>query len=373
MVPSEPEPSPPRRILMAVTGLSPQVVTETLYALAVASDPAWIPDEIQLITTAEGAKRARLALLSEKPGWFRRLLQDHSLPSVQFGPQNIHLLKDALGKPLSDIRTPEDNKCTADFITERVREITDMNSELHVSIAGGRKTMGYYLGYALSLFGRPQDRLSHVLVSEPFESCWDFFYPTPYSQVITTRDSKLADTADAEVTLAQIPFVSLRGGLPKRLQKGHASFSQTVEVAQRALQPAELIIDLENRRLSVAREIVCLPPADMAFYSLFARRRKEGKHHVRWTDPSIADEYLGEYARIVGQFSSAYESAGQRLKDGATKEWFEERKSKTNGQLKNILGETLAGPYLIESKGGKPKTCFGLALKSESIRFGLLM
>jgi CRISPR-associated protein (TIGR02584 family) len=28
---------------------------------------------------------------------------------------------------------------------------------------GERKTMGFYVGYALSLFGRAQDRLSHVI------------------------------------------------------------------------------------------------------------------------------------------------------------------------------------------------------------------
>src|SRR5260221_10737988 len=39
------------RVLLAVTGLSPQIVTETLYALAVARDPGWIPSEIRLITT----------------------------------------------------------------------------------------------------------------------------------------------------------------------------------------------------------------------------------------------------------------------------------------------------------------------------------
>ena len=35
--------SPPRRILLCVTGLTPQVVTETLYALAIAGDRPWIP------------------------------------------------------------------------------------------------------------------------------------------------------------------------------------------------------------------------------------------------------------------------------------------------------------------------------------------
>lgn len=37
--------------------------------------------------------------------------------------------------------------------------------------------MGFFVGYALSLFGRAQDRLSHVLVSDPFESLTDFYYP----------------------------------------------------------------------------------------------------------------------------------------------------------------------------------------------------
>ncbi|MEF8766960.1 hypothetical protein [Candidatus Accumulibacter contiguus] len=51
----------PRRILVAVTGLSPQIVTETLYALAVApSGTAFVPTEIHLITTRSGAEKASL-------------------------------------------------------------------------------------------------------------------------------------------------------------------------------------------------------------------------------------------------------------------------------------------------------------------------
>ncbi len=48
----------PRRILLAVTGLTPQVITETLYALAVQRQPAFIPTEIHLLTTHEGAEAA---------------------------------------------------------------------------------------------------------------------------------------------------------------------------------------------------------------------------------------------------------------------------------------------------------------------------
>ena len=78
-----------RRILLAVTGLSPQVVTETLYALAVKREPAFVPTEVVVVTTAEGAERVRLSLLSEDPGWFERLRRDYDLPPIAFGPERV--------------------------------------------------------------------------------------------------------------------------------------------------------------------------------------------------------------------------------------------------------------------------------------------
>ncbi|HPE05641.1 MAG TPA: CRISPR-associated ring nuclease Csm6, partial [Thauera sp.] len=267
-----------RRILLAVTGLSPQIVTETLYALAIATDPPFIPTEIHLVTTAEGAERARLALLSDKLGWFHRLCLDYTLPPIAFDATHIHVLRDTDGRPMSDIRSPQDNLACADFITEQVRTLTaDPDTALHVSIAGGRKTMGFFLGYALSLFGRPQDRLSHVLVSEPFENTWSFFYPTPYENVIETADKKLADARDARVSLAEIPFVSLRHGLPSALLDGRASFNATVDAARAALGPARLEIDLGSREVRAAGRSFRLPPAELAILAVFARRALAGE------------------------------------------------------------------------------------------------
>jgi len=39
----------------------------------------------------------------------------------------------------------------------------DPNIQLHVSLAGGRKSMRFFAAYALSLWGRDIDRLTHVL------------------------------------------------------------------------------------------------------------------------------------------------------------------------------------------------------------------
>jgi CRISPR-associated protein (TIGR02584 family) len=363
----------PRRILLAVTGLTPQVVTETLYALAVQRQPPFIPTEIHLLTTAEGAEEARLGLLSADPGWFHRLCRDYELPAMDFDARHIQVLRDAAGAPLDDIRTPADNQRAADTITETLRTLTaDPDAALHVSIAGGRKTMGYYLGYALSLFGRPQDCLSHVLVSAPFEGCPAFYYPTRYPNVITLRDNKLADTRDAQVTLAEIPFVRLRDGLNQRLLTGVASFGQTVEAAQRALLPPELVIDLPGRLLTAAGERVDLAPVDLAFYSLLARRQCQGKGFVRRGADGLDQAFLPEYRQIVGDHSGDLERIEAALAQGMDVAYFDQRKSRVNGTLEEVLGRQLAAPYLIQAEGKRPKTRFGVGLAAEAIRFGTI-
>ncbi len=171
----------PRRILLVVIGMTPQIVTETLYKLAVQGRPAFVPTEIHLITTSEGAESAKLALLGlgTEPGWFQRLQEDYSLPPIHFGEDTVHVIADTEGNFIDDDQSTAHNRIASDFITHTVHAMTeDPDSALHVSLAGGRKTMSFYAGYALSLYGRLQDRLSHVLVSEPFQNR-EFFYPPP--------------------------------------------------------------------------------------------------------------------------------------------------------------------------------------------------
>ena len=86
-----------RRVVLAVSGLSPQILTETLYALASSSEDTFIPTEVHLITSAEGARRAELSLLSQDMGWFHRLCQDYRLPEIKFDKSHIHVMCDAKG------------------------------------------------------------------------------------------------------------------------------------------------------------------------------------------------------------------------------------------------------------------------------------
>lgn len=360
-----------RRVLLVVTGLAPQVVTETLYASMREGADA-LPHEVHIVTTAEGANRARLALLSDSPGGFHRLLADYGLAPIAFDATRIHVLRDAAGEPLADIRSAADNACAADQIAELVRRFTlDPTTRLHVSLAGGRKTLGFFAGYALSLWGRDHDRLTHVLVSEPFESSWDFFYPTPYEQVIETREGKLADCRQAEVTLADLPFVRLRHGLPATLLSGQAGFAEAVFAAQSRLGPPRLVINLQAQRIEAGGKQIGLAPAELAFLAWFARRAQHQADGITCPmdgAPSgeYAADYLAEYRRIRSLIDDDGRAAA-RYRYGMTKADFEERKSKLKRALTNALGAA-AAPYLIVGEGRRPMR-FRLALRPEAVHF----
>jgi len=265
----------PRRVLVCVTGLSPQIVTETLYALCVQQPVPWVPHEVHLITTKRGAENARLALLSESPGWFHRFISDWQLSGIQFDTQTIHIIHNRQGEPLEDIKNDDDNHCAADSIADLVRSLSeDESTEIHASIAGGRKTMGFFMGYAMSLWGRPQDRLSHVLVSSPFESRSKFFYPTPAPSVISPdfpgQDS--LDASTARVWLGDIPFVRLRGLLPPSIKDTQSGFAQAVSAANQALDQIELEIDVAASAVHINRQAVKLPPMQFGLLCLLAWR-----------------------------------------------------------------------------------------------------
>ena len=199
------EPPRERRLrLLAITGLSPQVVTETVWALAMRAPPL-CPDEIVLLTTTEGAAAAERLLPAALDDLSARL----GLPLPQ--PQ-IVVMRDRAGRPLGDIAGAEDNQAAADAITTTIRTATaDPDLRLHVSIAGGRKTMGCLAGMALSLFGREGDGLSHVLVDPRFQAREDFFFPPEPPRLLPLPGGGALSTAECRIVLAEIPFVRLRG------------------------------------------------------------------------------------------------------------------------------------------------------------------
>ncbi len=257
----------PRRVLLCACGMTPQVVTESLYCLRVAGEEHFAVNEVRVITTARGREMAEASLLVA--GHFRQFCEDYGFDDVRFDASHIEVIRDADGNEFDDIRTPEENAAAADCITDLVRRLShDAGVALHVSLAGGRKTMSYYAGYALSLFGRPQDRLSHVLVREEYEAEPEFFYPPPSSRAIRTRNGRHLDASRARLTLATIPFVRLRGSLPVHILTQQTSFNEAVRRSNLDQAPESVVLNLRQRTLQVSGEFVPLSEKELAFYGV---------------------------------------------------------------------------------------------------------
>ena len=363
-----------RRILLCLTGMSPQIVTETLYSLAVLRSSPWIPTEVHLLTTTEGSRVALETLFDATHGKFWQLIKDYGLPDIHFTQDFIYILQDQGGNTLSDIRSDEENEQAANFIEDIVRQLTlDPASSLHLSMAGGRKTMGFYAGYALSLFGRPQDRLSHVLVSHPFESLPSFFYPPPEPTLIPAGGDEgvYYSTGDARITCAAVPFVRLRHILSDTFLATHKSFQEVVKAAQSSIPVHRLMLDLFHQRVIVGDEIVVLPPSELAFWSWFARRKKMGKGPISCPkdlvpNPEYAREFLAELQLIRGEMGSI-DRTKKALKKGMDQDFFEQKRSRLNHKLLTLLHHH-ADPYLIRGRGTRGKK-YELGLRGEFISF----
>ncbi|MFT4789770.1 MAG: CRISPR-associated protein (TIGR02584 family) [Paraglaciecola sp.] len=268
---------PKRTLLLAVTGISPQVVTETLFAIY-QQGLDW-PDEIQIITTLKGSEEARLNLLAE--GKLAALCQEYNLTVPLFSDEQILVVPDASGNKVDDARTLEDQQALADFITQKVAALTaDKNLRIHASIAGGRKTMTFFLGYAMSIFGRDVDRISHVLVSEKFEGNRDFYYPTKHTKVIGSRSGSL-DCSKAEVMLAEIPFISQRDMFNDEViaQFSQLRYSELVKQIRLAQQPEKVTLKFDFDKNAPCVWLNQQPidfkdrKLDFAFYAMMARSK----------------------------------------------------------------------------------------------------
>jgi len=382
-----------RRILVAALGMTPQIITETIYALRVAAAEPFAVNEVRIVTTERGKQQAETTLITG--GQLAALCREYDLGDIRFDADCIEVIRDGRGPGLQDIQTPEHNRIAADTITDFIRRLTiDPSTALHVSLAGGRKTMGYYIGYALSLYGRAQDRLSHVLVEEGFETTEQFFFPTRTPGMMKNRRDIYVDPSKAKVMLAEIPFVRLRGSLPPKLLETRTSFSEAVRWSNLDAQPPTLEISVQEKVIRCSGEKVKLTPAEMAFYTVFARAAKDGEDiEGRPDNKPFGYSLAEELARFAGISNPPEDSAEllellrehdelvdartvDKLAKGVGLAYMGPLISKIRNKLQAALGEKLGPVYEIRKKDSEQtivngkKTLvpmYGLTLEPSSI------
>lgn len=268
-------------ILITVLGSSPAILTETLFALIKKNR---FPTKLHVITTGFGMESFERMKLRQH---IENLCAEYAMPTDLLGNIEFHVAKYADGTAISDIRNEQDQVIMADAITSIIRSLTaDKNTIIDASIAGGRKSMSFYMGYIFSMFAREQDRLSHVLVDPQYENT-NFLYPTRTSQYVTHLfgenkgqiklvDGKPLDAMDAKdsVLLAEIPFIRLNQSLQNAddtfVAGGALSYSECINAYNLSVAPEKirLIVNPKELTVKVNEWTIELPPEHMALYTL---------------------------------------------------------------------------------------------------------
>ncbi len=230
--------------LLALCGLSPSVLTETVWEL-------WrthhtIPNRVIALTTTKGRERIHAQLLdpTATPHGNRweelRAAVGAGADQLVFAEEgkleNIRVFTHDGGE-LADVNTEAENTSVADCM---VRELLEQQTHgpVIVSIAGGFKTMSALMVTALSLVGRPEDTANHVLVPEEVMRV-PFYFPQQAHKTMesihpVTNEISTVVAVDVEITLIPVPFISLRSFLVEE-QLAHATFSGVRAAVQQRL------------------------------------------------------------------------------------------------------------------------------------------
>ena len=280
-------------VLVIGMGTSPAVMTETVWALAHQSEPV-VPDEVVVITTKSGKDALRTAIMSGAPSVWNRLKTALAKEKIAidgklvFGDTSIRVIPDADGNEASDLRTGADNLRAADFMLGELRKYTaDSATTVLCSIAGGRKTMSALLFSCMSLLGREDDKVYHVLLPTEFECGTEppFFFPEPGVTYTSKKTEKKYRANKVQSELFEVPFVRMRGWYQDKFKGEPPSYKSLISKVQSVAPPAvvypEIEIDAWNGWVKVNGADVKMSRPCFAALLLLASGCEPKKLHAR--------------------------------------------------------------------------------------------
>jgi CRISPR-associated protein (TIGR02584 family) len=338
-----------KNILICVSGLTPQIVTETLFCLAVKQKTP--VDEIYVLTTKRGREvilgkdthpsTPKTSLKTE----IENLCKKYKIKKPIFEENDKHIIvAKEESVELSDIRTDKDNILFPNKVCEFVRnKSSDPDTTLYCSITGGRKSMSVHIANALSIFAREQDKLLHVLTKEEHE--FKGFYP---------MNKKEAE----DLELSEIPFVRLRSILSADVKSSellNLNFDEIVQHTQRQLKllaPSnKLILDIERREIRYGNDKISLEPLEFLFYYFFVDSKMRGSSNISISQFTSEETKL-KFIEYFKEYYPGYyieEKKWYKSKIGFEAEDFRSKRSKINSKIEILIEDTdIASMFIID-------------------------
>ncbi|MDA3915712.1 MAG: CRISPR-associated ring nuclease Csm6 [Deltaproteobacteria bacterium] len=373
-----------KNILLAVVGLSPQVITETLYAIFKSGKNI---DEIIVITTNQGKEKIYSTLLAGQDGNFDKFFEEYNIPrnSILFNHDSIHVICDEHGNTISDLVSEDENRYLLKLCLEITFKLTNMaQTSIYFSVAGGRKTMSSCLTLAAQLYGRPQDRLCHVLVSPEFESSRNFYYPPKINTSVKLKNKNgepfYKNTKYAKINLVNIPFISIRNYLTHNDLKEVKDPGTLMLSLVQDLKPT-LRIDFTLKKIIYKNIELDLMPAHLALYGFFAMQKKNCPKEIK-TCGNCTDCFLQsfeilekqpEITKIYKKLRGARqitEMSGEGIIN-LDKDNLRSFKSKIKKSLETRFGSPALEEIEIASTGLRPDTRYGIKMDKSKLEIVL--
>ncbi len=354
-----------KHVLLTLCGTSPAVITETICQMFHS-----LPDEVVVITTAIGHRHLTEELFSS--GVWNRFLSTISpeIPSIAFrdNPYHIRLLPAEQGDA-TDVADESTSLLIADYILGTLRQFTE-NPDVKItfSIAGGRKTMSAIGALAMSLLGRKQDELCHVLVNPPFDSPQlspRFYFPEP-GVTHTFSDGSRHKSTSARIVLCRIPYVRQRYLFADRLNRLPGDYFDMVQLANSVIESGskKMPLDLlpQSCLCRIGEHEIMLSAFEFTIFWLLARRRVAGEA------PFICpEEMIVQYHTFVKSIPNkmmpsllAYRQALLNKREDDLRKPV----SSIGSKLKRVLGTDNAKQYLLSQRRSR----YGLQLEPEMIK-----
>ncbi|MEJ5350980.1 MAG: CRISPR-associated ring nuclease Csm6 [Melioribacteraceae bacterium] len=337
-----------KNLLICVSGLTPQIVTEALFCLSYKMKIQI--DEIYVLTTKRGRDvilgkdKAPTTPKSPLKNEIEEMCKMYKIKKPVFDESEKHIIvakEESI--ELSDIRSDKDNILFPNKVCEFIRtKSSDPNNVLYCSITGGRKSMSVHLANALSIFARENDKLIHVLTKEEHE--FKDFYPKSKKEI-------------NDLELAEIPFVRLRSLLSSEIKSSELlklNFDEIVEHTQKQLKilaPSnQLVLDIERRELRFGNEKIDMEPMEFLFYFFFVESKEKGIRNIsinEFVTEEMKNKFL-EYFRKYYPNRSINESKWKKTNwDSAL---FLQRRSKVNKKIEDLIEDNdIANLFIIDS------------------------
>ena len=220
--------------------------------------------------------------------------------------------------------------------------------------------MSVHLAAALSLFGRENDKLLHVLTSEEFE--FKGFYP-------------LSKKEDKALELSEIPFIRLRSVLGDEVNFKN-SYYEFVEQTQKQLKTltdkTQFILKTETKEIRYGLNSIQLEPIEFAFLFKLLENKLDGKEPVSIGYLADIDFAVQVYEFIREKYPYNYFDDKKRSpwwKVGFGREAIRSKRSKINKKISALFDDDLMeDEFCIQSIRDYGNTSFYVKADRDKIK-----